>query len=241
MPPGLVGSVDVLVRRFREKRREAGLLAATSMLARLGVSVLSFPAHRVLRRHRTFELGGRRHPYFAHWYNTTYDNERAVEVSLALAALADAPGARVLEVGNVLSHYVDASHDVLDLFEKGQHVIHQDVAVFRPTQPYDLIISISTLEHVGCDDEPRPGKILEAMQNLRACLRPGGRLLVTMPVGYNTFADQCVREGRLFQQQRFMVRTSRDNIWTECPASTALAARFNTPFPFGNGLVIGLG
>src|ERR687896_193842 len=71
----------------------------------------------VARRPDGFELGGRRYRYFAHPYNATWRNERAVELSLAVALLEELSEARVLEVGNVLAHYGYGGHDVVDKYE----------------------------------------------------------------------------------------------------------------------------
>ncbi len=50
----------------------------------------------------------------------------------------------------------------------------KDIVEFVPQDKYDLIISISTLEHVGWDEQPqKPGKLLQAIDHLRAtCLAP---------------------------------------------------------------------
>jgi hypothetical protein len=38
---------------------------------------------------------------------------------------------------------------VLDKYEQAPGVINEDVVSFSPPQKYDLIVSVSTLEHVG--------------------------------------------------------------------------------------------
>ena len=43
-------------------------------------------------------------------------------------------------------------HDVLDKYEKGNNVINDDVVSFSTEVKYDLIVSVSTLEHVGWDE-----------------------------------------------------------------------------------------
>ncbi|HAL04611.1 MAG TPA: hypothetical protein DCP58_05820, partial [Verrucomicrobiales bacterium] len=57
---------------------------------------------------------------FYHGYNMTWANERAVEVPIAREYLGRHTGQRVLEVGNVLSHYGDVDHVVLDKYEQGK-------------------------------------------------------------------------------------------------------------------------
>ena len=93
--------------------------------------------------------------YLVHNYNRTWLNERAVEVPIIFHVIARWPGRRMLELGNVLSHYGSVAHDVLDKYEVGEHVINQDVVEYQPSARYDMIVSISTLEHVGWDEQPR--------------------------------------------------------------------------------------
>ena len=63
-----------------------------------------------------------------HDYHYTWLNERAVEVALALDLLERHPGASVLEVGNVLGHYVPFEHTVVDKYEQAPGVLNEDVA-----------------------------------------------------------------------------------------------------------------
>ena len=137
-----IGIVDIVIGRFRARAESDGLLSATGYMLRLGFSVLSTPYHAFMLRKKRFAFLGEQLPYFCHWYNTTFDNERAVEISLARHFLQQAEGKRVLEVGNVLSHYGSTRHDILDKYEKGQGIIQEDVADYRPGKTYDLIISI---------------------------------------------------------------------------------------------------
>lgn len=168
-------------------------------------------------RQRCFAYENNEYIWFFHPYNFTWDNERAVEIPIALREINSAGDQKILEVGNVLSHYVPVRWDVLDKFEKGGDIIAGDVVDFKPSEKYDLIISISTLEHVGFDDDIRDtGKIAEAVINLkRNCLKPGGRMLFTMPLGYNNGMDNLLFENKLgFDELHFMKRTSR-NSWRE--------------------------
>lgn len=70
----------------------------------------------------------------------------------------------MLEVGNVLSHYFPIHHDIVDKYEVCPGVINQDIADFLPQEKYDLILSISTVEHVGWDEQPQePTKLLQVI------------------------------------------------------------------------------
>ncbi|MBH0181568.1 MAG: hypothetical protein HP490_07820 [Nitrospira sp.] len=118
----------------------------------------------------------------------------------------------------MLAHYVPIHHDVVDKYEVAPGVINQDIVEFAPTERYDLILSISTLEHVGWDEEPRePAKLLQAIEHLRdRCLAPGGQIVVSLPVGYNKFFDGLLRDGKSpFTTQHFLKRISKRNYWVE--------------------------
>jgi hypothetical protein len=109
-------------------------------------------------------------------------------------------------------------------------------------EPYDLIVSISTLEHVGWDETPRdPGKILRALDNLIRLSSPGGRIVVTLPMAYNPNVDALLREGRLPLTHRFCLkRVSRDNRWEEVEWAAIRDAGYDTPFRRINALVVGV-
>ena len=169
-------------------------------------------------RDKTFVFDGRSYPYLYHFCNKTWKNERGVEIPIFREILLRHQADRILEVGNVLAHYVPINHDVVDKYEVAPGVINQDIVEFAPTERYDLILSISTLEHVGWDEEPRePAKLLHAIEHLRdRCLAPGGQIVVSLPVGYNKFFDGLLRDGKSpFTQQHFLKRISKRNYWVE--------------------------
>lgn len=194
-----------------------------------------------LLMNRSFVFQARTYSYFYHKYNTTWKGERAVEIPIVREIMRSTSG-RVLEVGNVLSHYFKVDHDVIDKYEKGEGVVNEDVVDFRPLGKYDLILSISTLEHVGWDEKPREsGKILRAIRNLRDLLTPEGRLVVTLPLGYNPEMDGLLEEGRLgFSECFCLKRVSKNNEWKEVEWREICGSRYAYPFLGANGLVIGI-
>ncbi|MCW4020882.1 MAG: class I SAM-dependent methyltransferase [Candidatus Bathyarchaeota archaeon] len=191
---------------------------------------------------RTFTVQGDGFQYFYHIYNTTWANERAVEVPIIWKTVRKYRGKRVLEVGNVLSHYFFVTHDVLDKCEQSEVVINQDVVDFRPAKNYDLIVSISTLEHVGWDEIPRePMKILHALDNLKKILASGGKMIITLPVGHNPELDRLLRESKIdFSRRICLKRISLDNKWIEVGWNNIANAKIGHPFPRANGLVVGI-
>ena len=168
------------------------------------------------RRSKVFTFQGKIYQYFLHWYNTTWRNERSVEVAIALKLLEGHQGEDVLEIGNVLQHYISFSHDIVDKYEKAEGVMNIDIVDFKGKQ-YSLIICLSTLEHVGWDEEPKDAsKVLSALSNIENHLRPNGELLITLPLGYNPFVDDLLnREELTSYQKTFMRRVGSEWIETK--------------------------
>lgn len=177
----------------------------------------------------SFVWGGRTVPYFAHRYHYTWLNERAVEVALALDLLEQHPAAEVLEIGNVLSHYADLAHPVVDKYEQAPGVLNADVADLDLDRHFDVVMAISTLEHVGLDedviDECKPAR---AIERLKAHVRPGGLLWITHPVGYNEALDAQLRSGAIASNRmRALRRDKHRNVWREVPPEQAWGTAYD--------------
>lgn len=101
----------------------------------------------------------------------------------------------MLEVGNVLAHYgLVRERSIVDKYEREGAVLNVDVCDFNPSDRFDAIVSISTLEHVGWDEHPRdPPKVDRAMLHLQSLLAPGGAMLITCPLGANAYLDRQIR------------------------------------------------
>lgn len=134
----------------------------------------------------TFTYRGQKYDYFDHPYNHTRQNERAVEVSIAWSEILPYRGFehRVLEVGAVLPHYLDWQpehrHSVIDLRETLDGVINVDMLAWEPGQTFDLIICISTLEHLGGQAQAE-----QAVERMAQWLTPKGQMLITLPHWFN--------------------------------------------------------
>jgi SAM-dependent methyltransferase len=189
----------------------------------------------------TFTFGGREFTYFVHRYNKTWTNERIAEVAFGVDALRRHRGERILEVGNVMPHYGYRCHDIVDLYEHTEGVHSVDVVDFHPAALYDLIFSISTIEHVGFDEDiEQPDKPVRAVDHLKTLLRPGGELLVTLPLGYNRDVDLALRAGEFgFDRTGYLMRTGRFNRWSEVSAEQVRRARYGLPYPAANMLAVG--
>lgn len=194
----------------------------------------------LFRSMKTFSLDGKVYQYAAHLQNATFRVERAVEIPIALEMFPWVGD--VLEVGNVLSQYIQLPHDIVDKYEKGDGVQNIDVVDYSPEKRYDLIICISTLEHVGWDETPKePEKILTALKAMKTLLTDKGKMLITVPLGYNEFLDQCIVDGSLgFSRTLFMARTSRMNDWKQTNFEEASAHKYGEVYPCANGIAIGI-
>jgi SAM-dependent methyltransferase len=209
------------------------------VLGRIARSAIA-AARRV--RPGTFTFAGAEYRYFVHAYNVTWRNERAVELPIVLRALDEHKGARVLEIGNVLAHYGRGGHDVVDKYESAPGVRGVDVVELEASDPYELVVTISTLEHVGFDEDVRdPNKPRLAVERMASVLAPGGKLLATVPLGYNDALDRDLREGRIpFDELRFLKRVSSDNRWREVTAAEVEGIAYGTPYKWANGLAVGI-
>ncbi len=228
-------------KAYKKKGAPYTFCAGIKFAAQWIADGLGYFYYRAFKPAGTIIFQEKNYDYFYHPYNRTWKNERAVEVPIIWDIVGEQKGKRILEVGNVLSHYFDIDHDILDKYERADGVINQDAADFRTIERYDLIVSISTLEHVGWDENPRePEKVLRAIDNLKSLLAPKGKMVVTLPVGQNPNLDKLLRERKIrFTRLQCLERISGDNRWVESDWGHVQNAEYNKPFPAANGLVIG--
>jgi len=191
---------------------------------------------------KSFEFQGRSFPCFYHRYNMTWAGERCIEIPIARSYLDQHSGKSVLEVGNVLSHYFPVSHDVLDKFERGPGIINEDIIDFSPAKHYDLILSISTFEHIGFDDETEGSSRQKIQKAIATCteklLKSDGKFVMTVPLGYNPDLDQMIKGGELKATREFYMRRVQRLDWVASTKAEALRCRFRTPFPYANAIMV---
>jgi SAM-dependent methyltransferase len=189
---------------------------------------------------RSFQWDGVTIDYFYHRYNTTWANERAVEVPIAKRYLEGIEPANLLEVGNVMAHYGVLGHAIVDKYEPAAGIINEDIIDYAPGRKFELILSVSTFEHIGFDDDTsdRSGeKILKAIGRCRTLLGPKGRLVITVPLGYNPDLDLLVKSKKLgCARDRYLYRTGFTE-WKECDQATALDHPYMSAFPYANSLL----
>lgn len=234
------------VRPFLTRVQERGL----------GHYVLMVPGISHLNRwwlaRQTFRYENEEFHYFCHPYNIAWRNERTVEIPVFRKYLDEAHqrGENILEVGNVTSHYFQTNHDIVDKYETDPKALNVDIADFEPARPYDLILSISTLEHIGFDEvestsgqvlsEADPDKIRRVTERLRQLLAPNGLLVMSVPRDYNAVFDRQLDEGRLpFEHHVLMRPKDWANRWEQCSADEMKTIAYGAPYPGANGVVFG--
>ena len=224
------------------------IAAGSKYVARWPLDAVTTIYYRYLHGGRSFfTFQGRSYHYFYHSYNTTWNNPRIVEVPLIWKLVQENRGKRILEIGNVLRHYFPYPHDVVDLYEKYLDVINQDIIAFHPANKYDLVVSISTFEHIGYNENEsnNPEKLLKAINNVvNDVLAPGGRFVFTVPLGENTAMEEFLASGIIeFTALNCLRRiAAKGNHWREISWNDILTSEFNIQGHWGGSaltIVIG--
>lgn len=246
------GKGQSLSEKLRSKLQERGLWYVIRRgvfwswkRLRDAVEAMLAPLQIRLTRRGTFTYRGQELQLYHHLHNYTWKNERAVEIAIATPELkrAQDQDESVLEVGRVLPHYVpNANWTVIDLVEAGPNVINADIVDFETTERFDLILSISTLEHVGMDDGSKDeSRVADAHARIRALLKPGGKAVVTYANGYNKYLDQLLLQpSAILDDLSVLVRTGRLG-WSEStnPSAAIAEAVYGSPYRGGNVVTIG--
>ncbi len=193
-------------------------------------------------RASTFVFRSETYRYFFHYYNATWKNERTVEVPIIKQLLEKEKGKRILEVGNVLQYYIPVTHDVLDKYETRDGVMSLDIVDFVPKEKYNFIVSVSTLEHVGWDEIPKEPKKLDlAIKNLKEnCLAMGGTMVVTLPLGYNSYVDELLSRPSSDLGELFFLKRIGNSVWKEVRYEEVRGSKYDSPFSSSNAICISI-
>jgi FkbM family methyltransferase len=148
----------------------------------------------------TFIYKGKHLPYNRIGYNNT--GEPAIEIPIALDFLASLEKKdNILEIGNTLSHYENSLSEyigirprrIVDKFEVALGVDNVDFMDISSEEKYDVIVSVSTVEHIGQGIEPSSQAYgeqiqirdmeapLKAIAKIYDLLSVGGKALITVP------------------------------------------------------------
>lgn len=194
-----------------------------------------------LKRSKHFLFEDKSHNYFYHKYRSTWANERIVEIPIFKNLADKAKSEEVLEIGNVLSHYFDVKHDILDKYENLPHIIKEDILSYKPEKKYKLIISISTFEHIGWDENPRnPEKIMPVLEHIKSLLCDDGVLVFSVPTNYNPELDGMIFNNVIqLSKKIYLKRVDRKNRWVQAQENEIKNFKYGSPFFCANALLIG--
>jgi hypothetical protein len=95
---------------------------------------------------------------------------------------------------------------------------------------------------VGWDEEPRDErKVLRAIENLRGLLAPEGKLVITVPVGYNPPLDRMIEQDRIsFTERTYLKRNPRSNQWHEVSDAEVRHPQYDRQANCAHELFIGI-
>ncbi len=214
---------------------------------------ISVPINKILKYNKSFIFNDSEYFYFVHDYNMTWNNERTIEIPIIKQILGMHTYRhiynyksiklyrRILEVGNVLSHYTKPQWDIVDKFDTSKNVIKEDITEFKPVDKYNLIVSISTFEHIGFDDDVKnTNKVLEAFNNLKNnCLKPDGLIALSISLGYNKDIDNKIYENIFgFDYIFYLKRISKSNEWRQVSKEETFGSEHGKIYPYANDVCI---
>ncbi len=200
---------------------------------------LQFLFFRMFNRKKIFSFQKEKYEYLIN--KITFFNERMVEVPIFRRIIEKNKDKKILEVGHVLHNFFPITHDVLDKYESSRGVINEDIATFNTPKKYDLVISISTLEHVGWDEDPRePEKIIEAFKNLKNITKKGGQIIFSVPWGYNSVLDRLIIEKNPLITESLFLKKIRFDEWKQTTLDEMRSSRYKLKVPCATGIVVGI-
>jgi SAM-dependent methyltransferase len=195
-----------------------------------------------LNRATYFKFKNEEFKFFISTYNNTWDNERGVEVAIFKKFLDDGikDHKRILEIGNVLNKYfTEKKWDIVDKFEKAVGVINEDIAEYTPPKKYDMILSISTLEHVGFDDDSVDPEVVDrALENIKSMLNIGGVFVFSDPLGYNKAWDKKIFENSYDLDDIIYLKRTGYRDWVESSLLSVAGVEYDFPYSNANALAI---
>lgn len=184
-------------------------------------------------RKKTFTYNGSTLRYYYH--PLTFRTERCVEIPIIMSKIH---GGKILEVGNVLQRYADFTHDIVDKYEISPGVINEDVVSYQSPEKYNLIVSISTIEHVGRDENPmEEQKAIRAITHMKSLLTKNGEMILTVPLAYNRTLDEAIYRGKAgLTEVHYMKRTAEG--WEQVDSSEISELEYNKPYPCANAIAV---
>ncbi|MFA6008075.1 MAG: glycosyltransferase [Candidatus Shapirobacteria bacterium] len=190
-----------------------------------------------------FNFNGEKLKYLRKIYNFSYRNERAVEIPIAEFLWKKYNPVSALEIGNVLSHYGWTGQVIIDKYEVAKNVLNIDAVDISTDKKYDLVVSVSTIEHIGWDwgEEKDFDKSIFVLNRVKKVLNPDGHMIITLPLGFNKYLDLFLKNNPdFFSETYFLKRISKDNKWTQCLYEEVKNCSYGEPFEAANAIMVGI-
>ncbi len=136
---------EKLLKRISRIYKEGGIILLYlrgKRLLILGFTNLMRNIYFFITPAGSFNFSGKSLVYFRANYNFAFENERTVEIPIAMSFIKSLkPSDNLLEVGNVIANYGvrPISRDILDKYDKNTYVINEDVIFFKPAKKYKAI------------------------------------------------------------------------------------------------------
>lgn len=205
--------------------------------AKVGTAITPIVRRKLAGGH--FIIGAKEYTYFISARNSTWANERAVEISYAKEILKHVGPCDLMEIGNVLKNYLSGDWLVCDKYDSSPGIEQQDVLSLAIGRKFKRIISVSTLEHVGFDE---PCQKIDAfplaMSRIAEHLEVGGEFHCTLPIGYNPIVDQHLRDGSVkFDKVIYLLRDGMTS-WRMGSSREAHEQKYGHPYGCANALAI---
>ena len=84
-------------------------------------------------------------------------------------------------------------------------------------------------------------KIIQVLNNLRSMLSRNGKIIFSVPLGYNPYMDDIIIHEKLnLNEQYYFKRISKGNQWKESKLNKTNLDLFNKPYQNGNGIIVGI-
>lgn len=210
-------------------------------------NMLKFWYFRIFKK-KYFIFCGKKFKNYQSFYNYTFENERAIEIPIVMSLInANINSNNILELGNVLSHYFNFKHDIVDKYEISDGVINEDILEYNTSQKYNVIVSISTIEHIGWDEkmindfDVIDDKIIRVIEKLKQMLKQDGMIIITVPIGFNKVLDNMIfKETNIWQKFYCFKKINNSNEWIQVSLKDLYGCRYNSPYKAASGLFISI-
>ncbi len=158
-----------------------------------------------------FKLGSIELPYCYHEHNSSFRNERKVEVPLG-AYFLDKFNNDVFEVGCVMPHYGRGEHTIIDLTDNHPRNIKANALHWDYTGKN--VLSISTIEHF-MTREYGNGSNEDSITCLSKIVTEAKNYLITFPTCYNEFLHQHMKSNAFIPRVMLKRINQNENEWEQ--------------------------